>query len=75
MIYSFCVPALYAVCVYNMFMIYIDVDVDVDVDIDVCFISSLLLLHYCFTALYKFVDPALLLMYSCTYASLPYAYS
>ncbi len=41
-----------------MFMIYIFIDVDADIDIDGCFISALLLLHYCFTSLYKFFAPA-----------------
>ncbi len=41
-----------------MFMIYFFTDVGVDADIDVCYISALLLLHYCFTSLYKFFAPA-----------------
>ncbi len=69
-IYSFISPVLYTICVYNMFMIYIDIDVDVDVDID----YALFLLYCCFTPVLPFSINSLLLLllllYSYTYACL-----
>ncbi len=71
LLYSFS-PVLFTICVYNMFMIYvciyIYICIDVDIDIDVCFISALLLLHYCFTSLSQLFAPAFtraVLMYIC----------
>ena len=51
-----------------LFITYICVDVDVDMAIGVCYISALLLLHYCFTSLYKFFARAFtpdVLIYIC----------
>jgi hypothetical protein len=78
---SFFTPALYMICMHNMFMSYMNIDIYMHVHMFFsCFTpglhlyscvhiytyihththiyTALLLLHYCFTSLYKFITPA-----------------